>query len=137
VSFIKVIGYAHVKTDVRGQLLTRGHRGLLSVTPDYSAAKYPFDTEGVKILYEAYSEWRLAGTTWLSYDALEQMPKFKIITHVWSGCKTPLSPVNLPIYNRKWLTLSPNRNLLKKEILYGLSSDSVIMAAVPLPSSYA
>jgi len=58
------------------------------------------------------------------------MLEFKIITHGWSGYD--MMSFTLPyLYANGTDVLSPNRRLLKNEILYILSSGSVTMDMIP------
>jgi hypothetical protein len=53
---IKVFRYAYVKTDVRGQLLTRRDRVALAIIPDYDPFEFAFGVEGVEVLQQRYAE---------------------------------------------------------------------------------
>ena len=49
-SVTKGVGYALVITDVVRKLLTRGKNAILTVTPDYHAAKFPLGTGDVEFV---------------------------------------------------------------------------------------
>jgi hypothetical protein len=53
---VKVLWYAHVKRDVRRQLLTLGDSVPLAITPDYATFESAFGAEGVEVLQQTYAE---------------------------------------------------------------------------------
>jgi hypothetical protein len=53
---VKVLRYAHVKRDVRRQLLPRRDRVPLALTPDYAPFESAFGAEGVEVLQQPYAE---------------------------------------------------------------------------------
>jgi hypothetical protein len=53
---IKVLRYAHVKSDFRGQMLTRRDRVPLAITTDYAPFEFAFGAEGAEVLQQPYAE---------------------------------------------------------------------------------
>jgi hypothetical protein len=91
--FIEMLRYAHVKTNVCGQLLTRRDRVPLAITPDYAPFKSAFGAEGVEALQQPYAERCLARPARTAHQTRERMPEFQIIAHGWSGCNTARTPL--------------------------------------------
>ena len=107
---------------------------LLAVTPHYPTGKCRLGAEVIEVLEEAYYERRIPGTARSTHDTREWMPKFRIITHGWSGGENaPLSRHSPYLYPKGTDEFSPKRRRLKKEIQYILSSGSVTMAIVRPP----
>jgi len=66
------------------------------------------------------------------------MLQLKIITYGWSGLDTILSFTHPALFiPKRVVLLSPNRRLLKNEILYCFSSGSVTIHTIPNLSFYA
>jgi hypothetical protein len=56
VGVIKLLRYAHVKTYVSGQVLTRRDRVPLAITPDSATLKLTFGAERVEVLQQLYAK---------------------------------------------------------------------------------